>query len=466
MASRTPPARKRMVGRTAARRRRARAAQDSPPNQSDDVKKNRRVRRRNKRENKANKEPAKRYDVLFRFPYYDLERAVKSGVKYIGWYDESARQKRRRSLQTTDDIAAFETVSRIDASGATGDPILLLHQKVTIDTVLQDYQTHHEDDPSAGFNRTAIGKHLSPALGAVVVDRWRDEDFKTFKDEFLKRGGSRSYLSRLLTVLRAALNEAETRTKKIARAPFIPEVMSEEDRDQAPLKGRLMTVREIARLIDAVRDEHLLQYLIGEINTGSRPITTLESDTSRINWQDRLFETNPRGRSQTKKFRPLLRIPATWEPWLRAAPPGLLVTYDGTPIKSIKKAFAAARKAADLKPDAAGVPVTSYSIRHSLGRFLEDCNVPEVERALLLGHVKPKRKKITSRYSPTNPRNPHYLEQAVTAIERFVHEINSHTKKWNLLVPFAVKPGYPETKQDDGRISRIRAKSGKHGEAR
>ena len=465
MRSRPPSSRERLFGGNVAqigRRHRAHATQASASAEPGDLKKGRRVRRRNQPKKSG---PAKRFETLFAFDYYDQVRDVETGVHYIGWYDQSARQKRRRSLRTTDAKTAFDQVSRIDQSGMIGDPILMLSETVTVGTLLRDYQLRHAGDASAGFNKVAIGKHLDPAVGHILADRWRDTNFESFKDAFLKKGGSLSYLSRIITVLRAAFIEAETKSKKLPRAPFIPEVMTKDDRDEAPLKGRLMTAPEIARLIDAVQDPHLLQYLVGEINSASRMITILESDTTRINWADRLFETNPPGRRQTKKYRPCLKISATWGPWLRAAPPGPLITYDGKPVRSVKKAFAAARKAADLKPDATGLPVTSYSIRHTIGRYLEDCNVPAIERSLLLGHVKPDRKKITERYSPTNPRGPHYMEQAVAAIEQFVKEINSHTRKWNLLVPFAVKPGYKKQIRKTGaRTARIKTKSDQQGE--
>jgi hypothetical protein len=459
-----------MLGGKAApggRRRRPPAGQVSPSAEPGDLGKNRRVRRRQKpkKNEKGLEKQPKRYEILFKFDYYDQERDVDSGVHYISWYDQSARQKRRRSLRTTNAKTAFDQITRIDLTGTVGDPILLLQETITVGTLLRDYQLRHAGDASAGFNRVAIGKYLDPALGHILADRWRDADLQSFKNEFLKEGGALSYLSRVITVLRAAFIEAETKTKKVVRAPFIPEVLSSDDRDEAPLKGRLMTTREIASLIDAVQEPHLLQYLVGEINSASRPITILESDTSRINWQDRLFETNPPGRRQTKKYRPCLRISATWEPWLRAAPPGPLITYDGKQVRSVKKAFAAARKRADLKPDATGLPVTSYSIRHTIGRYLEDCNVPSIERSLLLGHVKPDRKKITDRYSPTNTRNPHYLQQAVGAIEQFVNEINSHTKKWDLLRPFTVKPGCKQQIQKgDAHASRSKTKSDKQSE--
>jgi hypothetical protein len=416
-----------------------RPRQSSQPAQSADAKKNRRVRRRKKRENE-DRTPPKRYETVLELDFYDLIRDCVTAVYYIGWYDPRARQMRRRSLQTTVARDASDIADRVDASGITGDPLALLQARIDIEKVLRDYQAAHAHGASAEFNRIAIDKHLIPALGHIRIDDWRTEDFAKFERAFGKKY-SKGYLSRICAVLRAALVNAE-KAEKIARAPRIPEVSTDDDRDSAPLKGRVATTEEIAKLIDAVSEPHFLEYLIACINSAGRPITILESDTTQIDWKFGIFETNPRGRSQTKKYRPTIRIAATWRPWLRKAPPGHLITYRGKPVKSVKAAFRRARKTASLKADAAGVPVTSYSIRHTIGRFMESCDVPSIERSILLGHVKTYRKKSTERYSPLNPRGPNFLKSATRAIEKFVREINSHTKKWNLLVPYTLKAGY------------------------
>lgn len=403
-----------------------------------------RRRRKKKQTEKPTEEQAapKRYETTFEFDYYDLIKDCATAIYYIGWYDEKARQMRRRSLEISDRNEALDEVSRIDKSGMTGDPIAVLRARLDMASLLKAYEAAHAAAPSAGFNRIVIHNHLIPLVGHIAVDAWKTRtDFPAFQTEFLARGYALGYFSRVCAVLRAALNEAEA-DEKIDRAPRIPEPMSDEDRDEAPLKGRVMTPEEIARLIDQVSEPHLLEYLIGEINSAGRQITILQSDTTRIDWPARLFNMNPRGRRQNKKYRPTIKIAATWEPWLRAAPPGPLIRYRGEPVKSVKKAMRLMRKAAGLMPDTDGVNVTSYSIRHSLGRFLEACDVPPIERSILLGHIKTYNKKSTERYSPTNRRNPNFLAAATRAIEKFVHEINRYTRKWDLLRPHTLKPRY------------------------
>jgi hypothetical protein len=361
---------------------------------------------------------------------------------YVAWYDKVQHQTCRRSLRTDDLSVAMDKINSILRSGVKGDPTAVLDEDACSDIagVLDDYEKSHLDLASAGQTRTAIN-HLKSHIGSIRIDAWTKVHFRKFEKDFLARGYKKSYLSRICAVLRAALNQAED-DEKIIRAPKIPEVCSSDDQDAAPLRGRLMTTKEIANLFEQVNEEHFLDYLIAELNTASRPITILECDTQGIDWSHAIFEMNPAGRPQTKKYRPTVRIPKTWEPWLRQAPPGRLISFNGKPVQSIKKAFRTARKNADLKPDAAGVGVATYSIRHTLARYLEDCGVPHEQISILLGHVKIDRKKTTDRYSPRNPRSPLYLSEATQAIERFVHEVNQHTKKWDLLIPYATKAEY------------------------
>jgi hypothetical protein len=395
--------------------------------------------------------PRERYQLDKDYGFYSLVHDTfgKSHNYYVEWYEKGKRQTRRRTLGTNDLVVAMDTMSLIVRSGIEGDPKEILDAGTVVDIagVLDYYKKSTVPTLASAAQARAAIKHLKRHVGNIRVAAWTEQDSSDFEKNFLAEGYEKTYLSRVNSVLRAALNAAE-RKKKIAHAPTIPEVCTEDDQDAAPLKGRLMSTKEIAQLIDQAHDFHFLEYLIAEINTASRPISILESDTNSIDWSNSIFELNPPGRVQTKKYRPIVRVSKTWEPWLKQAPPGPLIIYNGQPVKSVKKAFRTARKAADLKPDSSGVEVNTYSIRHSIGRFLEKCGVPPMEISILLGHTKIDRKRITGRYSPLNFRSPNYLHEATQAIERFVHEINEHTKKWNLLIPYAIKPGY---QQDAGQ---------------
>jgi hypothetical protein len=58
--------------------------------------KTKRLRRR------RNKAAAKRYETLLKLDNYDLQKSCETDIYYIGWYDKTARQTRRRTLNTVD----------------------------------------------------------------------------------------------------------------------------------------------------------------------------------------------------------------------------------------------------------------------------------------------------------------------------------------------------------------------------
>jgi hypothetical protein len=133
------------------------------------------------------------------------------------------------------------------------------------------------------------------------------------------------------------------------------------------LRGRRLEVSEIALLIDAISERHMLSYIIALLNTAARPEALLEAQAEQIEWSHSLFELNPRGRRQTKKFRPIARISQTWRPWLKLIKSGPIVTYDGGAIKSIKTAMRNLVREAKLTG-----PVNSTSIRHTIGHYSYD----------------------------------------------------------------------------------------------
>jgi integrase len=56
----------------------------------------------------------------------------------------------------------------------------------------------------------------------------------------------------------------------------------------------------------------MLMILIG---TACRPEAALELTGEQLDFEDRLIDLNPRGRAQTKKFRPVGRCPMRWRPF-------------------------------------------------------------------------------------------------------------------------------------------------------
>jgi integrase len=371
---------------------------------------------------------------------YWITRNVGTKTFYVQWYDADSRQTRRASLKTKSSSEATKKVEKLIANDVTGDPREALAKKPMefVGQALEYYRTEYVAElRSKDAAESAIDNFLLPRLGSRRIASFRKKDSLDFAKQLEKEGHANSYVSRILSILRSAFNRAED-DDKIPRAPKVPEVRREAEKDAEPLRGRQLTIPELAHLFDCVADLHVLKFLNAEVNSAARPEAILEARAEQIEWAHSLFELNPVGRKQTKKFRPFMRIATTWRPWLEPITSGPIVSYAGQPVKSVKKAMQGLVKRSGLKGR-----INATSIRHTLGRYMENvAHVPEREISLFMGHIPVSKKKSTRRYTPANPYHPKYMINAIAAVEAFVREINMQTKKWDLEKPGVVKPGW------------------------
>lgn len=374
------------------------------------------------------------------YGFYWLVRDLSTDIYYISWFDEKARQTRRRSLNTSSGVEAEKIAEQLEKNGVAGDPKAYLDKKAITTTgeVLDYYKKERVPKIRSGEAAIiVIENYLRPQLGNIAVAVLRKRDILKFQDGMIEEGHTIGYVSRIGSVLRAALNLA-VEDEEIPAAPTVPEIRGDAEMEAEELRGRELSIPEVAKLFDAISDVHILDYSIAEINTAARPEAVLELVAEQIDWQHSLFEMNPAGRVQTKKFRPIMRISATWAPWLKTVKSGPIVTYRGEAVKSIKTAMRNLVRKAKLPGR-----VNSTSVRHTLGRYMENvAKVPGREISIFLGHVPVAKKKSTRRYSGIDPYAPEYMSNAIAAVEAFVREVNKHTRKWDLEKPHAIKPGW------------------------
>jgi integrase len=373
---------------------------------------------------------------------YWLIRDRRTGIYYISWYDAEAHQTRRCSLFTTSGVEAEKKAERLEKGGVHGDPRPFLEKKSmqTVGEVLDYYKTiwvpHIRSSEAATI---AIERFLRPEFGNVSVAMLRKRDIRRFLDELVAQGRKLGYVSRIASVLRAAFNLAVD-DEEIPSAPIVPELRRDDEMEAEDLRGRPLEIPELARYFDAICDKHLLDGNISMINTAGRPEAILELVAEQIDWQHNLFEMNPPGRKQTKKFRPIMRISETWAPWLKTVESGPIVSYKGKPVKSIKTGIRSLVRKTKLQGR-----VNCTSVRHTLGRWMENvAKVPGREISVFLGHIPVAKKKSTRRYSGIDPYAPDYMSNAMAAVEAFVREVNKHTRKWDLEKPYTIKPGWKE----------------------
>lgn len=361
--------------------------------------------------------------------FWLTERPDRPGIWYIAWYDKQAEQRRVRSTRTSD----FQQAK------------LKLHEWVLRNTVLKDeepadvplarifldyWEEHGKDIGSAEQQRIALD-YWSDFYDEAVVSDLTPERQADFVAHLQTLGHSKGYISRTLSAGRAALRHA-WRLQRIKYVPYIADVEKKADKRRKEPKGRPLTVEELGRFLDGIASRHLLILTVIAINTLSRPDALFDLRRRQCDHESGLIELNPPGREQTNKYRPIVPMTQTVRPWLLLPPekPGKrrkviiktdhIVTWHGSPVKSIKTAWRAARARADLD-----ARVNPYSIRHTLARELRRRKVNPVEIDMMLGHAQPGNR-TSEIYAPYEP---DYCRDAAAAIDDFCRRLQQHTSQ-------------------------------------
>lgn len=75
--------------------------------------------------------------------------------------------------------------------------------------------------------------------------------------------------------------------------------------------------------------EHLWRFVVILLNTMLRPDAILDLRGIFVRWDGGYLVSNPPGRKQIKKRRPIIPVAGTPAPWLLRRGDGLLVSYGG-----------------------------------------------------------------------------------------------------------------------------------------
>lgn len=384
----------------------------------------------------AGNDPA--YELVESYEFYKLVRARASGRCYAAWYDPGKRQTCRVSLRTKKSSEAHDKLRFLTDLGVTGDPREYLNKKQvrTVSEMLDDaWETYLQKLPSAeaaGIARDILkGEMGDKRLAALVL-----QNFDEFRDRLKAQGKSIGYVSRILSVLRSSANRAFENKKTTVKLK-VPEYQPRSKKKNLKKKGPLLTCEEIAAIVDEINDPHLLLLVILLIHLGARVGALLDAVKAQVDLEKNLFDLNPPGREATNKGRPELPIPSTLRPWLEDLPDGPLITYRGVAIAEADTSFNSAVTRSKI-----GKKANTYSIRHSLSRYMRKKRVDLEEIGIYLGHGNhDPETETTLIYCPWEP---DYLINCREAAEAFVREINTHTRKWDLLRPYCVKPSYVE----------------------
>jgi integrase len=339
---------------------------------------------------------------------FTLTRRPGSANWCCTWYDTRTRQTRRASLGTSD---VREAEQRLAARYVANVDVRDQHPAVMpLAFILDRYWHQHACKlPSAVPAKIEL-RRITDFFGDVVLSDLTPTRQEAFHDHLRAKGLSEGSISRNLATLRAAIKRAHKRGEVLA-VPFIADVETAQDKRAKDPKGRRITLQELVALFEAADRPHVRMFLLLACCTLARPDAIL--DLTVFQRDDGVLHLNPRGRRQTKKYRPSVPIAATLKPWLDAAEGPHFVQYCGRRLQSIKSAWRRLRAAAGLDDD-----VTPYSVRHSMARELRRRGVPMDQIGQMLGHV---RRSTTAIYAPDEPE---HLSDAVAAIDAVMADVD------------------------------------------
>lgn len=351
---------------------------------------------------------------VYRVGDFWLSKIPGSPYWYRTWFDKRTRQTRRESLR----VEGLE-----DAKKALDDwyvehirPVDAKPEDVLLEPILTRYQEGRRETDQLAAGR--LGYFFS---GKCVgdLDQRRINGYIAFRKG---HGVKLSTINRDLNTLRAALNDAR-KLGELQSIPHIPAVETAEDRRNAPPKGRPLSAKEMAALLDAAKAPHGVMLLMILCNTLCRPDAAYDLTPAQRDTEHGLLNLNPPGRKQTKKYRPIVPVTKTLKPWLDAAKSQryyVQISKSGRKIESNAKRFVReTRKAAGLGPD-----VNLYSIRHTMARELRKRRVPAEQIELMLGHRRPD--VTTQIYAPYEP---DYCADAAAAIDAYFRELRKLLKR-------------------------------------
>jgi len=346
----------------------------------------------------------------FRIGKWFLDKRPNSPNWCVCWFDPSTRQTRRASLRTEDfQVAKVRFADHVTKHETLRD---VKPEAVLLEVILIRYwEGHAKAIPSAEQARFALAK-WSDHFSGVTVAELTPKRQETFVAALRAKGYQPSYISRILSVGRAALIRAWKRGE-LTSVPFIADV--KRDPEMEAERFRDLNMDEVARLLRAAAAvPHLLKFCVISLNTLARPDAVLDLGPAQVDMTRRLIKLNPDGRQQTKKYRPVVPVSETLLPWLEQCDGSRFVLYRGKPVASVKKSFARAVADAGLED------VSAYCLRHTMATELRARGIPEWEAMGMLGHKSPAR--TTERYAKFRP---NYLGEAVRAIDAYFTDLRS-----------------------------------------
>lgn len=367
---------------------------------------------------------------------------------YRYWYDERSRRVKRKALLATDLESAKEEL--IDILGAD-IPSSKAPGEVWLFDVLSHYQEHYATP--RGYKQMAAARRASELVYAAfksfmgapkVADLTRTNQRRVWKHMAEHAELSAKSITTYMIAIRAAVNyaalpqivtidgqETEVQMLEAPIAVFCnqDEIAEHIGGDVSKPREYIPTFQDLGRWIDAIEEEDDFRFVMIMLNTCARNEAIFDLTISeQADFEYGTIDLNPRGRRQTKKRRPIIRMTtnlAAWfEHWGDDKP---VRQYQDTVEKRLNrlgKPPEADEKRADLKmPE-----MTCYVLRHFMATNMRRVSFPvsREQRSMWLGHVVSGGSRTTDWYEKFDP---DYLEEPMRATEEIIAKLQKHTHR-------------------------------------
>jgi hypothetical protein len=406
---------------------------------------------------------------------------------YIWWYDPAGGRQRRKSTGTDNVRIACDKLD--EHFLATHKPTAADQEVYSVSTAMTDYYLEHGSKQASAASIKArlklmsrfmdveaeAGRLLDPflpehldnlflerfrawALADPIVARKKDDERNWVDGQ--SRDRQASTVEESIIQLKAAVNHAYNNR----RIRFVPPLKHKSRAAVTPVRTYRLTLSNLGEMLDytmigssryAGHGALLLplrRYLIGAICTLARPDAVLDMSTAaeRGQWMkdDRRFNLNPSGRTQTKKHRPIVPVNDLLHAWLCATDEWLVCKergrFDGDEqIERLEQiGVKAVRSGWDSMRAHLGIPKGwgPKLIRHSMASELRKRRVDPWELAGQLGHRVLKTSEIYAIFDPD------YLGTVQLAIADIVSDLEKSCGA-------ALQPTFSHVRSDQGALA-------------
>jgi integrase len=221
--------------------------------------------------------------------------------------------------------------------------------------------------------RFNLWKPLEPHFGYKLGKAITKADCRDYIAARRKIGRTNSTIRTELEALRACLRWHYGKDAPVIVAP-----------PPSKPRERWLTKDEARKLMDSIETPHVRLFVELALATGARMSALLDLTWDRVDFTHGTIDLNPAGRDITNKRRTVVPMTPKAREALQeahgAALSDFVIEYGGGPVKSVKKAIAAASRRA-------GVPCSPHVFRHSAAVWMAQADVSMDKIAQYLGHT-------------------------------------------------------------------------------